>query len=389
MIRFVPDDWLEGLLRPLLMLDPVAGLYFEGHAPDLRFAAILLLLCCAVAARRAWPPLTASQRLAGLGLFAGLYLWTFVVGNGRYFLWGLVLAGPLSVAAAWLLPATRWRWLALVSLMSLQGLALREAVTLDTWGLARWQGREVAIEASPLRDKPAVFFTISSITYSILVPRFHPQSRWANIAGQHMITPDRPEYRLLQTLLTSPLPMYVLAPTAPRLAPGEFEPPADLRQLMSASLAPHALALSGDPCSLVRSRLNPGPAGPPGQSDEALPQRGFWVCPVQRAAGIDAVAVQQTLAQRHADVFSQVEQRCPRFFPPGTGRYASIDTVATRAYGGADMRLYVEEHGRVLYKHARALNPTVIGPVDEVRAGRFTLDCHKVEGRYQYPWNRD
>jgi hypothetical protein len=386
MIRFVPDDWLEGLLRPLLMMDPVAGVYFESHAPDLRFFAILALLMAAVAARRTWPPLTVQQQLAGLGLFAGLYLWTFVVGNGRYFVWGLLLVGPLSVAAAWLLPAARWRWLALLVLMGLQGLALRESVTADTWGLARWQGREAAIEPSPVRQTPAVFLTISTISYSILVPRFHPESRWANIAGQHMITPDRPEYRHLQDLLASPLPMHVLAPTAPKLAAGETQPGAELRQLMAASLAPHALALTTAPCQLVRSRLNPGPPGP---DAETVPQRGFWVCPVERAPGIHAQAVQNDMAQRQADVFSQVEQRCPRFFPPGTGRYANVDTVATRAYGGADTRLYVEESGRVLYKHARALNPTVIGSVDEVRAGRFTLDCHKIDGRYQYPWNRD
>lgn len=386
MIRFVPDDLLEGLLRPLLMMDPVAGVYFEGHAPDMRWAAVLLLGLTAWASRRTAPAWTLPQQLAGAGLITGLYLWTWAVGNGRYFGWGLLLVGPMAAAAASWQPARRWRLLALAAVLGLQALVLRESFRSDMWGLTRWQGREPAVEPSPLREQPAVFFTISSISYSALVPHFHPQSRWANVAGQHQITPDRPEYARLQRLLSSPLPAYVLVPSAPVLGPEDRQPSPELKQLMGVSLAPHGLEPSEADCSLLRSRLTPGPP----QTDTTRPtQRGFWVCPVVKATRSVGADTYAAMAQRHADVFAQLERRCPRFFPPGTGRYANLDGVASRGYLSTDMRVYVEDQGRVLIKHFRALNPTPIGPIDEVRAGRFTFDCHKVPGRYVYPWNRD
>ena len=43
----MPDTWLDGLARPLLLADSVAGLYAEIQAPDWRFAALVLLLVIA------------------------------------------------------------------------------------------------------------------------------------------------------------------------------------------------------------------------------------------------------------------------------------------------------------------------------------------------------
>ena len=83
-LRFLPDDWLEALLRPFLMLDSVAGIYFEQSAPDLRFAALVLFLVIGALAGRVPRSLDARQRflLVSLGLL--FYVWTLTIGNGRY-----------------------------------------------------------------------------------------------------------------------------------------------------------------------------------------------------------------------------------------------------------------------------------------------------------------
>ncbi|MDZ7592768.1 MAG: hypothetical protein U5L05_19260 [Rubrivivax sp.] len=60
-----------------------------------------------------------------------------------------------------------------------------------------------------------------------------------------------------------------------------------------------------------------------------------------------------------------------------------------RSYVGSDTRLYVDGSGNVFFRYLRALNPTLIGSVDEVRRGNFTLDCKKPPGRYLYPWQRE
>jgi hypothetical protein len=53
------------------------------------------------------------------------------------------------------------------------------------------------------------------------------------------------------------------------------------------------------------------------------------------------------------------------------------------------MRLYIDGDGRVLYKYFRAMNPTLIGTVNDVRQDHYDIACEKPPGRYQLPWQRD
>ena len=41
MIRFLPDTWLDALLRPVAMAMPDGWIYVETMAPDLRFVFVL------------------------------------------------------------------------------------------------------------------------------------------------------------------------------------------------------------------------------------------------------------------------------------------------------------------------------------------------------------
>jgi hypothetical protein len=139
MLRFVPDSWAEGLLRPLFMAEPVAGLYLEDAAPDWRFAAFIVLAGTLLLVRkRVQPAPTLQQTVTGLGLVLLLYVWTFVVGNGRYFAWALLLIGPLMVAACALLPLSRsMRWALILLLLAVQGVSVYLARTPNHWALVR------------------------------------------------------------------------------------------------------------------------------------------------------------------------------------------------------------------------------------------------------------
>jgi hypothetical protein len=48
----------------------------------------------------------------------------------------------------------------------------------------------------------------------------------------------------------------------------------------------------------------------------------------------------------------------------------------------------VDEYDNVSYAYFRALNLTRIGSIEDVRHGKFTMDCVKLPGRYRYPWQR-
>jgi hypothetical protein len=65
-----------------------------------------------------------------------------------------------------------------------------------------------------------------------------------------------------------------------------------------------------------------------------------------------------------------VEQRCPRFFPPGGGQPALLQGAQLRKYAASDVRLWVMPEGVVMYQYYRAMNPTQVGSVEDVIAGR-------------------
>ena len=389
MLRFLPDGLLEGLLRPFLMIDPAGYVYVEMMAPDWRLALFLLALAIGAVAGRIKGRISAEQLRLVVGFVVCLYVWTFAIGNGRYFMAWLLIVGPLLVLATrWLPGSATLRWLVLGVGLCVQGFALVTSYTADSWGLARWvRGPGIDIEASPLQTRPAIFLSISSLTYSILVPRFDPRSRWANIAGQVDIRPGTKEYPRLIAMLTSDLPKYVVLPVVAGY-PDATQPDPAVHDLIVRSLAPFDLELDGAACETLRSSLAPGPIGQDGKGSTF---RGFWFCPITRSAHTAAQPAKPAMqgASQLADVFARVEQRCPRFFPPGGGEERYSDGITLRHYAGSDVSLYIDGTGLVSYKYFRAMNPTSIGTTDQVRQGKFAIACDKLPGRYRLPWQKD
>lgn len=390
MLRFKPDGWLEGLARPLLMADPAAGLYLEVAAPDWRFAAALLFGAVGLAALRGRVALSSVQLRLLLSMGVMLYVWTFAIGNGRYFAAGLLLIGPVLVLAWRWVPGSRlFKALALAAVLAAQLYAIQLNHRPNPWSLVHLgDGAALDLAPSPLREKPAVLLTISGISYSVLVPLFHPQSRWSNIDGQRRIEPGLLEHAKLQELLMAPLPQYVIAPVIPGSAEQQSQPDPALRGLILRSLAVQGLELGAQPCELLHSRLV---VGQPGKPDSSLPPLGFWACPVVRAAApIAQIQEDEAEKRRLAPVFERVERACPRFFPPGGGTNSRADGLLTRRYLATDTRIHLDEASQELYfRYFRSLNMTRLGTVDDVLAGRFEVPCRKLPGRYQPPWERD
>lgn len=389
MLRFQPDGWIEGLMRPLLLADPAAGIYFESGAPDWRFALFIVFMGAVLANRRARQLMTPVQASAALGTMLLTYVWTFAVGNGRYFIWGLLMIGPLLVMGARLMPGSRELRLGLLALVAaLQMTTLWWSYIPNAWSLVSVDHNPVALDDSPLRHQPAVFLTVSSLSFSILVPRFHPDSHWASIDGQRKLAPGALEYPRLRKLLELPLQKYVVLPLDGRAIEPDGLPQGDLASLVNSSLVSHALALGPGGCSFLNSPL--GRVTRDKRADGAPPQPGFWVCPVHLVprGEVGAAAVPDR-SSRYADVFARIEERCPRLFPPGGGRQAYAEDSVGLAYPMTDMRVYLYKNEDVYIKYFRAMSPTFIANVSDIRRGAFELPCSKPPGRYVPPWQRE
>lgn len=387
MLRFVPDHWLDGLLRPLLLADPVVGLYVETHAPDWRYAALTLLLLLALATQRRLTILQAWQWRLLLGSVASFYLWTFVSGNGRYFIWALLLVGPFAVLAAMRLKASMtMRNTVILGVLAVQAWSVDMTYRINVWAIRPWiQGPGLALAETPLRHKPAVFITIGSISHSILVPQMHPESRWSNVAGQHDFMPGTQDHAKYVSLMSSPLPKYAVVRAAKLAMASDLQPSPQARVVITRALARAGLTATTAECSFVRSDI--------GGMDYTLegeppPDNGFWFCPVRHDAAAQT-PLNGPYAPELDDVFQAVEEACPRLFPAGNATTRPHDDGASRLYSQSDTVVIVTHAGEVALKNLRAINPTRIGTVAEVRERRFKFDCNRLPGRYAPPWSRN
>jgi len=387
-LRFVPDSWQEALLRPLLLADPVAGLYAEIHAPDWRFSLLLLLLLVGALVRRQRPLLDGPQWRALIGLMAGFYVWTLVSGNGRYFFWGLLLAGPLVVVAARRLPATQsMRNTVVLGALALQSSAVWMTYEPNVWALRPWaNGPGVALAPHSISKQPAVFITVGSISHSILVPEMHPESRWSNIGGQQDLVPGMREFDRLKSLLASDLPKYGVIRAAQLVMTDARQPTDAAWAVIRRVFSRQGLAPSARPCIFLHADLGGLPYKLRSLAEH---ESGFWFCELV-PAGMALLSSEpnSSHAPEFDDVFAQVERRCPRYFPTGNAQTRASDDGVVRHYSHSDTSISINYAGTVYFKNMRALNATELGTVDAIRAGNFRLECNRLPGRYVPPWKR-
>src|SRR5690349_9348009 len=140
-------------MRPVAMAAPDSHVYLEMMAPDFRWVFALLLLALLVtmhwrtraggaggvaAAHAHAGPATVFVLAAALAV--AFVPWLMTSGNGRYFLVGLLLVGPVCVGLAWRLPVTRALRLTLaVGMVAVQAFAVQQSAPWQAWTLAQWK----------------------------------------------------------------------------------------------------------------------------------------------------------------------------------------------------------------------------------------------------------
>lgn len=391
MNRFLPDTWWEALMRPLAMAAPDGNVYVEIMAPDLRYAfAILLAMLLAIS----WRRITGPRR--GVGILALLTVvafipWMATTGNGRYFLALLLLAGPLAIALVYLQPWSRGaRALCALCMVALQAYVVFDTRPVGAWSLAQWRGAPYFEATIPreLRETPATYVTITSISYSLLYPQFHPGSSWINITGMSG-DPRSTDTRRAHELLARATRLYALVPTVPDHAGPDHLPTEQLKDVVDMHLASQRLAVDRTgACHVLPSRSAAHMAfgeSAGSRSKEALAKVGFWVCPLRYPVVRPPAPAPDASVEA---VFQRLEQQCPGIFPPDSGATNMLEGGAMRNYAGADIKAYVMRDGYVYYKYFRSLNHERIASIEEMMAPAYRMDCTNIRGRSGLPWQR-
>lgn len=386
MERFKPDNWWEGMLRPLLLADPEGGLYLEFPAPDLRFL-LLIIVSLFLLKREYRERLPKQTRNVYFALLICTYLWTFVSGNGRYFLAGLFLVGPLLVVFLWKLPFTAAMRGVLIALCSaLQFSVVTSFSQRSPWVIAKTQiGGNIALEASSLRETPSVFLTIGGNAHAALVPLFDPNSQWANLGGHHRRGPDAREGLRLSELLHSSQPKYAVMPILADAIGTENQPNDQARLGLLAALTKSGLSWSNNWCEPILFRSKP--AGSAAVLYGSI--RGFWFCGVEQVVSSPTVELGAPVPDLLKRAMSRIESDCSRFFPPGGGDDAFDGEEYVRHYSATDTQIRVKNARWVYYSYYRSFASTFVGDVSKVTEGTATVPCGKLAGRYRVPWQRE
>lgn len=392
MIRFIPDTWRDALLRPLALASPDAGVYVEIIAPDFRFAFILVLTLVWLVLKRGKKRRT-SPALVLLVLTAVAFVpWLATTGNGRYFIPFLLISGPLCIGLLHLLPVSRQFILALaIGMVSWQAFLIYDSTPWRYWGHVTW-GDAPAFDVEVPKDaaeQPATYVTLSSISYSLIAPRFHPASRWVNISTQIGLVDKSPDALRVQALIAAPGPLRLLFPTLPGGQLGEAIDP-KLGKAVDDMLARQGLSIADETqCRLLRSRaLARMDSSRLADAQTVTPGvHGFWLCPLLRQPSARATTA-APFSARTEQAFEKMERLCPRIFRPGDTVSLHIPAGAVRGYSGSDFKLYVFDNGQVWYKYLRALNPVLLGSIDDVIQPSFVMDCEHIRGRSGLPWER-
>ena len=399
MVRFQPDTWRETLLRPLAMAWPDASVYIEIMAPDFRFvfALGLLVLLGAMLLRS---PRTGGGNgtrpvfvlLAAVGV--AFVPWIATTANGRYFIPGLLVMGPVCVGLARLLPTTRAFRLTLVGgMVVLQGFAVQQSVPWRAWSLGEWDGSSYfGVEVpSELRAHPATFVTMSSISYSLVAPQFHPQSRWMSLHSAPAPGRGSPDSRRTEGFLAAggAGPMLLLIPMVPGAMTADRLPNAEVSTALDVQLSAYHIRLAGpQACRFLPSRglANTARRAKVSEVPAGAERFGFWICDLARLA--PAASQERPGPGKYDVVFRKLEAQCPRLFTGHDGSLA-IPGGEMRSYLGAEMKAYALDSGDVFYKYYRAFNPVRVGSIEEVLADTARVDCLQIRGRSGLPWERE
>lgn len=394
-MRFLPDTWLEALLRPLTMAAPRANAYVEIMAPDFRFVfALVLLVLLALLALRQSGAAHAGSRRTVFVLLAALAIafvpWLVSSGNGRYFVAGLLVVGPVCVGLAALLPVTKALRLTIaLGMVAGQAFAVQQSSPWQAWGLAPWSKApyfDVELPAE-WRAQPATIVTMSTISYSLLAPLFHPESRWISLHNAPPPGSNRLDARHTEAFLSKARPgrILLLVPVVPGTLDAERLPNARVTDAINGQLAPYRLAFAQPQSCRFLPSATLAAMGLGEKTAKQRAQSGFWLCHLARI-GADAAPAPATT--RYDAVFRALEQQCPRLFPAGgDGRSQALPHAEMRSYLSAEMKAYVYDNGEVYYKYYRALNPVLVGNMQDVLAGRARVDCGAIRGRAGLSWD--
>ena len=361
--RFLPHSLADGLLRPFMMLLPKGGIHIETVAPDLRYAALVLLLCLLGlkwVLRRAplvklpqaapFAPFQGQRALLALSLslLCAWVLWLLASGNSRYFLSMSCLA---SVVLASLLvrfsPKIRFFAYGGAAILGLQAWAT-VVVADHRWSAAQYGHSwfELTIP-EPLRKQPQLYLHVSVLPASFLLPFLPEGSSMINLGGQYPLV-DNAKIRALLDKHGANIRVMRRARSDVVPNPSEF----------TYALLPFGLEADLDSCVNIDFLQRRAPQGDDGHFYYAS-------CKVRPLRWSAAELAEYALKKRRFEAVSErLELLCPKYFQPRGLRSEGDGVKFWKVYVNTDIILRQFPDGKVDFRNDLTYQAGVIGNIE-------------------------
>jgi len=371
--RFAPHSVADILALPFRMVFPVPWVYVEFTAPDVRFAAavVVLLSLAALALRRrssgVWmSQLQATDRKLFAFFAASLALWLYSSANGRYGLLVLLLAGVCLARLVMLLLPPKAARNALIVIAALQVSVCVVAAPVRGWITGPWSHDWYPLSVPEAgKTDPAVYFTVETLSLSALIPFLNPGASFVNLRGQYSIRPGGPAWQRVEAMLAK---QGGHARALGRAISNDSNgvPSPELVQTYDSTFARYGFRMDPHDCYLIQWRKDD--ADPLSRAAnlvaghiQAVPRQFAFSCALRRVPP-DPREIEEE--ERISRVFDRIERACPNIFHGENGFTERLGSDWSRTYVSVEGRL--ETHGeRIIFAPVHSLQYLSLGTLDD------------------------
>lgn len=389
--RFIPESIADALWRPFAIVDPAPLVQEELAAPDLRYAALIVLLGLLFLAwlwrrkkRLSAPSALATSAPAarvfaalGFGLAIDWTLWLSASGNGRYFLPMAGIAGVLLVALVFRLFGShpKVRNYVFVSIIGVQIVQLCFGAN-HRWNSVAWDNKWLGIEVpKKLTIEPSLYLTVGAQSNSFIAPFLASDSGLVNISGGYAFGPEGANGARIQALIRRYTPHL-------RVLWGGAQPQVD------SALSRFGLRIDTSDCATITVRGLPSEANSSHQSAAGVaPTKQLYTdmsylttCQIVPDNSDHAAEI---VREHQADVvFDRLEDACPALFQPRRLRTERFPDFWRRYYVNTDLVVMIS-HDTVKFLDPIRGGPTVyLGLERDWSKAPLQLTCGRRNDRY-------
>jgi hypothetical protein len=374
--RFLHESGLELLLKPFAVIEPLRGVYVETVAPDIRYAALFVLLClfglkyAPLGLAREWlrrdpaPQFQANRAL--LALTASFVLtwaiWAYSSGNGRYFF-------PMTCIAAVLLASLFFRFSGAWRFLVYGGGALvlvQAGLTLSTsdhrWGATPWTKEWFEIDVpAELQQQPSLYLHLNLQPAAFLMPYLPKESSMINVSGMYVVEKNEKVRALMEKYRGQVRVMRSYGVDFDEAEPKDF----------NMFLARFDLEADMATCLPIRFNVR----------SERFPEgvaNNYLSCKTKPRAWSAAEREAFRAKRKRSDaVFDRLETVCPAIFQPRGLASEGDGTQFWRYYVNTDTVMQQYESGLVTYRnsytHSQDVAVGYIGDLEKAMPAKATF----------------